>query len=37
MKEDGCGKSGYEGEKLGGEDGIFYFEGGFEGVRVWMV
>jgi hypothetical protein len=30
MKEDGCGNSGYEGENLGDEDGIFYFEGGFE-------
>jgi hypothetical protein len=29
-KEDGCGRSGYEGENLDDEDEIFYFEGGFE-------
>jgi hypothetical protein len=27
MKEDACGRSVYEGENLGDEDGIFYFEG----------
>jgi hypothetical protein len=30
MKEDGCGRSGYEGENLDDEDEIFYFEGDFE-------
>jgi hypothetical protein len=28
IKEDGCGRSGYEGENLDGEDRIFCFEGG---------
>jgi hypothetical protein len=37
MKEDGCGRIGYEGENLDEEDGILCFEGGFEGTRVWMV
>jgi hypothetical protein len=29
MKEDGCGRIGYEGENLDEEDGILCFEGGF--------
>jgi hypothetical protein len=30
MKEDECGRSGYEGENLDGEEGICCFEGGYE-------
>jgi hypothetical protein len=37
MKEERCGGSGYEEEKLDEEDGIFCFAGDFEGTRVWMV
>jgi hypothetical protein len=37
MKEDGCRKGEYEGENLNDKEGIFCFEGGFEGERVWMV
>jgi hypothetical protein len=37
MKEDGRGRSGFEGENLDAEDKAFRFEGEDEGERVWMV
>jgi hypothetical protein len=33
MKVDGCGSSGFEGENLDDDDGIFHFEE----EQVWMV
>jgi hypothetical protein len=37
IKDNECRRSGYEGENVDDEDGIFCFEGGFEVPRVWMV
>jgi hypothetical protein len=37
MKDDECDRSKYKGENMGEYDGIFRFEGEYEGERVWIV
>jgi hypothetical protein len=37
IKDDECERSGYDGENVDQEDGIFRFEGEYKGERVWMI